>query len=210
MLVFAVCFLQFLSMSWIKGVSVFVFVGAVCLGEARAQSSNMAYQLANLSEDVRLLTEQISLVRLEMDELRRENEALRQQLKTYEGESDSILARSASVAQLEKAVSELKGNDAAVKEEVLVIVNESMAKLTTEVGKIIGKMGGSTTTSSAPVTFDSNFPKTGINYVVLGGDTLSKIATKNGSRVHWIRSANKIVDPTLIQPGQSLFIPIEQ
>jgi LysM repeat protein len=56
-------------------------------------------------------------------------------------------------------------------------------------------------------TFSDDFPKEGVNYTVVAGDTLSGIAKKTGGKLADIRNANKIVDDTKIRVGQTLFIP---
>ena len=56
-------------------------------------------------------------------------------------------------------------------------------------------------------TFSDDFPKEGINYTVVSGDTLSGIAKKTGGKMADIRNANKITDDTRIRVGQTLFIP---
>jgi LysM repeat protein len=57
-------------------------------------------------------------------------------------------------------------------------------------------------------TFGDDYPKEGIRYTVQKGETLAQIAKKNGAKMQDIINANKIVDPTRIQAGQTLFIPI--
>ena len=56
-------------------------------------------------------------------------------------------------------------------------------------------------------TFSEDFPKEGVNYTVVSGDTLSGIAKKTGGKLSDIRNANKIGDDTKIRVGQTLFIP---
>jgi LysM repeat protein len=62
-------------------------------------------------------------------------------------------------------------------------------------------------TPSTPSAFSDNYPKEGISYTVVRGDTLAKIAQKTGARSADIINANKISDPSKIQAGQVLFIP---
>ena len=57
-------------------------------------------------------------------------------------------------------------------------------------------------------SFSEDFPKEGINYTVVNGDTLSGIAKKTGAKLADIRNANKIADDTRIRVGQTLFIPL--
>ncbi|HEY1111042.1 MAG TPA: LysM domain-containing protein, partial [Opitutaceae bacterium] len=57
------------------------------------------------------------------------------------------------------------------------------------------------------VSFNENYPKEGIAYVVKQGDTLAVIARKHNAKVNDIINANKITDPSKIMVGQTLFIP---
>ena len=52
-----------------------------------------------------------------------------------------------------------------------------------------------------------DYPKSGITYTVQSGDSISKIARKNNSRIKWIQDANKISDPSKLQVGDEIFIP---
>ena len=59
-----------------------VWLVAFCLfagqGFAQTQTSNLAFQVANMGEDLRILDEAIRSMRVELDNMRRENGQLRE------------------------------------------------------------------------------------------------------------------------------------
>ena len=74
----------------------------------------------------------------------------------------------------------------------------------------LAKAIGSRPQASMPVAFGSDYPQSGITYVVQSGDTLAKIARKNNSKIKWIQDANKIADPSRgLRIGDKIFIPQE-
>ena len=56
-------------------------------------------------------------------------------------------------------------------------------------------------------TFGTDYPKSGIKYVVRSGDSISKIAREHNSRQSWILDANEISDPRMLRVGAEIFIP---
>jgi LysM repeat protein len=62
-------------------------------------------------------------------------------------------------------------------------------------------VGAASTTTPKPS------PNSGKSYTIKAGDTLTKIAGKNGTTVEALKKANNISDPTKIRVGQSLKIP---
>jgi LysM repeat protein len=125
------------------------------------------------------------------------------------------------VAQLNEAVAEMnhsiKSAAAGAKTETLQQVSVQMEKLANQTNAAIeslakGINAHSVATATTPAhqtqtTFSDDFPKEGVNYTVLKGETLAVIAKKTGAKQQDIINANKISDPSKIQVGQSLFIP---
>ena len=87
---------------------------------------------------------------------------------------------------------------------------EAMAAQTNAAMEKLAKAIGSRPQASMPVAFGSDYPQSGITYVVQSGDTLAKIARKNNSKIKWIQDANKIADPSRgLRIGDKIFIPQE-
>ena len=59
----------------------------------------------------------------------------------------------------------------------------------------------------AKAAFGESYPKEGVSYTVLKGDSVGVIAKKTGAKAQDIIDANKLMDPSRIQAGQVLFVP---
>lgn len=186
------------------------------LGSASGWAQSTSIELANLREDVRLLTQKVNELQLKVEDLERENRELSNQ-------SSSSLRAYATVAQLNDAVADLSRQiqkaateaKQEAKQETLQQVSVQMAKLARETNAALDALGGRTTSTGgapaspvAPAKFSDDFPKEGIEYVVAKGDTLAVIARKTGGKQSDIINANRISDPSKIQVGQKLFIPL--
>ena len=90
-----------------------VWLAALCLfagqGLAQAQTSNLAYQVANMAEDMRILDEAIRSMRVELESMRRENGQLRVQVSEYETRVGSSMDQLATIGQVNAAVSKAVG-----------------------------------------------------------------------------------------------------
>jgi len=190
-----------------------LLAAAALAGPLSGQSSNLGYQLANLREDVRLLDERTRRLQAEVEELSRENARLRERVSATGEGLDERLGDLASVAQVnrmvQEAVEQLEKRDEALRAEIVDEFTEQMKAFAARVERALGNLPARGSTGAEAIEFHDNFPKTGTTYVVRSGDTLSSIAAKHGSAVDWIRHANKIADPSLLQVGQRLFIPQE-
>lgn len=176
--------------------------------------------IANLREDVRLLSQRVGELSLKVEQLERDNSQL--QRKAESGNVSYV-----TLQQLNDAIAELnrnlKGAIANSRADTLQIVAGQLEKLGNQTNAALESISrGSSArvatpaatpvntpsaTPSAPSAFSDNYPKEGISYTVVRGDTLAKIAQKTGARSADIINANKISDPSKIQAGQVLFIP---
>ncbi len=194
-----------------------VWLAALCLfagqGLAQAQTSNLAYQVANMAEDMRILDEAIRSMRVELESMRRENGQLRVQVSEYETRVGSSMDQLATIGQVNAAVSKAVGGlemrDEKMKNEIILKVNQEITDFANSVKKSIG---GLPAASAKPdlnlrTSFPKNFPDNGTPYIVRTGDNLSSIAKKFGSTVDWIQNANEIASPRHLQAGRKLFIP---
>jgi LysM repeat protein len=179
---------------------------------AQAPSS----ELTNLREDLRLLNQRVGELTLRVEQLEHENSSLK-------SKADEGTQAYATVTQLNDAVADLnRGFKAAIqsnKAETLQHVAAQMEKLANQTNAAIDSLSraqassrvqtpATSGVSSASSGFSENYPKEGVSYTVVKGDTLAKIAQKTGGKRDDIINANKILDPSRIQVGQVLFIPI--
>jgi len=176
-------------------------------------SQSFSTDLANLGEDVRGLKQRVNELQLRVEQLEKENGDLR-------GKAANNFA---TVAQLNEAVADMnrsiKAAAANAKTETLQQVSVQMEKLAKQTNAAIESLANginarsSTAASSSPTahavqpTFSDDYPKEGVNYTVLKGETIAVIARKTGAKSQDIINANKLSDPSKIQAGQSLFIP---
>jgi LysM repeat protein len=138
-------------------------------------------------DEVSALRQAVAQVHLKMEALEFEVERLAQSLKDQEAKSKT------EINQLRREIGKQVDHQ---KDEILRAIEPKLDKLA----------GGINPEKST--TFSNNYPKEGISYTVQSGDTLSKIAVANSARVDDIKNANKINDPSKLQVGQTLFIPI--
>lgn len=180
------------------------------VGVIWAQPDTMAVRVANLEQDVRLLQQAIGPLRLELEAMRRENSELRAQVQNELGQSRRDLVTLGQLNQRLAALSKevegaLASNQKATIDQVSKQI-EDLAEQTRKAIKTLVDVAAPPPTDTAPVTFNDNFPKTGISYTVQPGDSLGKIAREQNSTIDWIRNANRIAGD-LIYPNQQLFIP---
>lgn len=185
------------------------------LGQADPVES-LRRQVASLTQDVNILRSQVGALQLDLEDTRRQNANLRQQVEAMRAASgqqqDVMRLVDARLAELR---AELLRANATNRTEIINTVTrqvESLAKQTEESMRRIASavQQGSRPAAATPVTFSSDYPKTGIPYTVQPGDTISGIAARHNSRTNWIRDANQIVDPNRdLRVGANIFIPQE-
>jgi LysM repeat protein len=168
-----------------------------------AQADSPGFELASLREDVRLLSQRVNDLGLRIEQLERDNNDLRSKSgSTY-----------VTLAQLNEAVADVqKTMQAALRDqrrETLQQASAQIEKLADETQAAINALakGGTTRAPVSAPAFTDDYSKEGVSYTVQRGDTLSSIAHKTNARTQDIINANKIVDPTRLQVGQTLFIP---
>lgn len=177
-----------------------------------AQMSSTNVQLANLRSDMDRLDQLVRSLRLEVEALRRENREMRDLVQTQlEGASDGVTAEelNAVLKDFERKIQAVNetGRQALVN-EVSKEIEALAAKTQKAVNALASSMEGQPQLEQV-VVFNDNYPQTGTSYTVKSGDTLARIARALGSKVDWIRNANRLSTDT-IYPGQELFIPLKK
>ncbi len=188
---------------------------ALVLAPSRAGAQN---EVADLREDVRGLTQRLGELSLRVEQLEHDNAELRARLAAEHGR-DVVTA-----AQLNGAVADLNTSiKAAVdgsRDEILHRVARQMEVLAKQTNAALDALARSQAAPAAQVSaaaaapapagkadFGTAYPKEGITYTVQKGDSIGAIAKKTGSKAQDIIDANKLLDPSRIQAGQTLFIP---
>ncbi len=178
-------------------------VFALCI-DVSAQSNTL---LIDLRQDVNLMRREVGELRLEVEQLRTENEQLR---KTIDKLKSSSVASDTVRSQVSSVRASVTAQNEALKREIVARVKKDIDALAAQTNAAIQKLAKAyEKMPSAPTktTFGTDYPKTGITYTVKSGDSVSKIARANSSRVKWILDANQIGDPKDLRVGAEIFIP---
>ena len=76
------------------------------------------------------------------------------------------------------------------------------------IGQVLTIPGAATTTATATAPAPAAKPTSSTAYTVVAGDTLSSIASRHGTTVAAIATANGIANPSFIRIGQVLSVPV--
>ncbi len=192
-----------------------VVCGALAL-LAAAPRARAQTEVADLHEDVRGLTQRLGELTLRVEQLEHENAELKAKVASLDAGRGAVTPE-----QLNGAVADLndfiKSAVDASRADILQKVAsqmESMAKQTNAALDAVARPAAPAAQprpATAPdiprVAFGDSYPKQGLNYTVLKGDSVGLIAKKTGAKAQDIIDANKLVDPSRIQAGQVLFVP---
>lgn len=175
---------------------------ALLIACARGQVNNAQVEMVAIRQDMAELRQRIGELAMNVEQLTSENRVLR----------EKAAQNYVTVEQLNKAVADLnrtvQAASADTKRDVLQQVAGQIERLGKQTNAALDALAKNQATRPVvQTTFSDNFPKEGINYTVVNGDTLSGIAKKTGAKLSDIRNANKISDDTRIMVGQTLFIP---
>lgn len=191
-----------------------IWIGPFDLGgQVAPGGGSLNVQLANLRSDVDRLDQLVRSMRLEMEALQRENRQLRdaveRQLTAQSGTFVTAEELARVLGDFERRV---QATNERARREIVEDVSKEVETLAEQTQRAITALSRSV--ASQPqlqqvVTFNDDFPSTGVTYTVKRGDTLGRIAREHGSRVDWIRNANRLATDTIF-PGQELFIPIQR
>jgi LysM repeat protein len=169
-------------------------------------------QLANLRSDVDRLDQMVRGLRLEVEALRRESRETREwvaaQVQAESGKAVSSEQLNTVLRQFEQRIQSANqsGRQALVNEVSREI--EALAEQTQKAINALAKSIEGQPQLEQVIVFSDDYPRTGTTYTVKSGDSLARIAREQGSKVDWIRNANRL-SSDIIYPGQELFIPLK-
>ena len=172
-------------------------------------------EVADLHEDVRGLNQRLGELSLRVEQLEHENAELKAKIAALGNERDL-----ATTAQLNGAVADLNASIKSAVEssrtDILQQVGrqmESLAKQTNAALDSLARPGTPVVQAQPAAQAEAakpsgvSYPKEGVRYMVMKGDTVGTIAKKTGAKAQDIIDANRLVDPSRIQAGQVLFVP---
>ena len=195
------------------------FALALSLSTATAlRAQNIAVDVANMRQELDLLRQRVGQLELNVEALQRENNNLRAKADSGAKQNYATVDQlTKSVATLNQAIKDSKADTLSrVKTEMDSLTKQFNASLADMAAKVNGARRATTTPATgsgagrAPATapvFSENYPKEGISYTIVSGDSIAKIAKKTGAKQQDIINANKIANDRSLMPGQVLFIP---
>jgi len=178
---------------------------------AMAQVNSVNVQLANLKSDIDRIDQVVRSLRLEVESLRRETREMQDWVKqslASSGDSVNSVELNAILKEFERKI---QASNQASRQTLINEVSKEIEALTAQTQKAIDALAKSVEGQPAlpkVVVFSDDYPQTGTSYTVKSGDTLAGIARALGSKVDWIRNANRLSSDK-IYPGQELFIPLK-
>lgn len=186
---------------------VWILLAAVSLP---AQSN---VQVANLAQDLELINKKVGQLTLKMELLETRNQKLTLSLEEYIKQQNNLVREfNALTVSLNTRLQNLESREQVIKREIVAEVSKKIEELAGETQKGLNALAkvieNEPQVQKSATTFDEDYPKTGLAYVVEPGDTLSKIARQFNSTVRDIQNANQIVNPSRdLKVGQTIFIP---
>jgi LysM repeat protein len=179
---------------------------------ASAQMTSVNVQMANLRSDVDRLDQIVRALRLEVESLRRENRDLQEWVRAQvSGSSQDTVSSDQLNSVLRQFEQKIQSVNRASRETLVNEVSKEIEKLAEQTQKAINALAKSIEGQpqlEQVIVFNDDYPRSGTSYTVKSGDSLGKIARELGSKVDWIRNANRL-SSDIIYPGQELFIPLE-
>jgi LysM repeat protein len=179
---------------------------------ASAQMTSVNVQMANLRSDVDRLDQIVRALRLEVESLRRENRDLQEWVRAQvSGSSQDTVSSDQLNSVLRQFEQKIQSVNRASRESLVNEVSKEIEKLAEQTQKAINALAKSIEGQpqlEQVIVFNDDYPRSGTSYTVKSGDSLGKIARELGSKVDWIRNANRL-SSDIIYPGQELFIPLE-
>lgn len=197
----------------IPGIRLLIVLGLLALcSSLTAQESSLRSQIASLSQRFDDLERRHSLLTLEIDNLKAENARLRAIVSAASSTEQQTRMDAAITSAMEV---QWKRTQSYVQEQfdkLLTLITRRLDATVEGISRTsqIQASQPSSIAATTPVAtvFSNDFPKEGVRYKVMPGDTLSSIAQKHGTTIRHIQNANRIANPNDLKAGTEIFIPI--
>ncbi len=176
------------------------------------QGQSVTVQLANLRSDVERLDQVVRVLRGEVEALQRENRQTREWVREQlGGAGNDVVSRKELNRVLTNFETKIQDANRRSRETLVEEVSAEIETLARQTQKAIEALTDAVEGQpriEEVMVFSDDYPQQGTSYTVKSGDSLARIARKLGSKVDWIRNANRLASD-IIYPGQELFIPLK-
>ena len=170
-------------------------------------------QLAGMQQDLAELRNEVEKLKLENADLRAALNHQKAAQAPAAGQSEVLAkSRADTLAEVDRRLKQQTAD-----------VNAALAELTRQVNAALGKTGAApaakpgkpaaqaASQAEAPAQAEdglpADIPRSGIKYHVKSGDTVIKIALRNGSKPDWILKANNLASPAALKADVDIFVP---
>ena len=166
-------------------------------------------RLTNLEEELSFIKRSLGIIDLEIEGIKaqqkKQQEMINRLMKMATAKKSSS-SESISLNNLKQMMDALRSERIASRTDILKRI-QNLASQTEKSLNLLRQSVLDTNPSKKPSSFNNDYPKHGIEYTVMLGDTLGKISKKFNSKISWIKNANKMKNPDKLTPGEILFIP---
>ncbi len=169
-----------------------------------------ARQLAALIEEVTALRDEVNRLRMDVEDLRAENARLEEKLgnrkQSPNGAAEIAALRVEINNKLETQRREIAASVDKRLAEVIANTNAALKEMRDQVNKALAGVDAPLK-PPPPLKEPKDLPAKGIRYKIKSGDTLSKIAREQRSKVAWILFVNPGLDANRLLLGKEIVIP---
>lgn len=171
-----------------------------------------ARRIAALIEEVTALRDEVSRLRMDVEDLRAENarleELFRSKSRSTSGAAEIAALRVEINNKLEAQRREISAETEKRIARVGAEVNAALSNMRKQVNAALDSVPANKPAKpSTPLREPKDLPAKGIQYKIKSGDTLSKIAREQRSKVDWILYVNPGLDANRLQLGKEIVIP---
>lgn len=177
-----------------------------------AQQQPSARQVAALMEEVAALRDEVGQLRRDVDALQTENARLLEKNAAARNRGADFAAEIAALRV------EFDGKLEALRRELSAEIEKRLARANAEtnaalkefrrqVNAALDSAAASAPKTPAPTSEPKDLPASGIQYKIRAGDTLTKIAREQRSKIAWILYVNPGLNPDRLPAGKEIVIP---
>lgn len=177
-----------------------------------AQQQPSARQVAALIEEVTALRDEVNRLRMDVEDLREQNAALQEKSASAKNRGADFAAEIAALrvefgGRLEALRRELSAEIEKRLARANAETNAALKEFRRQVNEALDSAAKSAPKTPAPTAEPKDLPASGIQYKIRAGDTLTKIAREQRSKIAWILYVNPGLNPDRLPAGKEIVIP---